>query len=511
MSIDSQTFTNFAEHLADWARDRIITRDDTYPEWKNGHNPHWRRVAQPLTRGKLVEHFSGTTTIGAYTIEPRSQAVKYVGWDVDCHADAPTPQDVVNNTTLVMGICEDLRNLGYVPIVEDSNGKGGYHIWLLLASPLPYDKAHSFGRWVAGDESIEVFPKQKTLRDYGNQLRLPGQHHKEDHWSTIWDWASRRWAEGDEAARLLLAAPTADPGKIPEEAFSYVPPTKKADGGRSTGGEADADWLSRYRGNLRTLDIVRLCEDRMTGRMSNDAFVVVCPWHDQHTTGDDFAYVWEADGETFPSFCCNHSHCSDRKLADLLACYLADQVDACCEGEFDNAARIFNLGLEATQIVGGGLESPEPRELKPSTNDSKAGVADQDDKFRQYTEAAKEPPSFTRLLTSRDLLALDLRHEFLIENVLVRGQPCIVGGKSKTLKTNIIVDAVVSWALGCHFSANFQRPKCRWQCGQEKAVPRPSENRRSESPEKKAWRSRMSMRSGFSTYPSSADANILNG
>ena len=121
---------------------------------------------------------------------------------------------------------KDLRKIGLSPIVEDSNGKGGYHVWLLLASPLPYDKAHSFGRWIAGDEEIEVFPKQKRIGDYGNQLRLPGQHHKEEHWSKIWDWSNKRWAEGDEAAQLLLSAPTADPNMIPQEAFAYVPPAE---------------------------------------------------------------------------------------------------------------------------------------------------------------------------------------------------------------------------------------------------------------------------------------------
>ena len=57
------------------------------------------------------------------------------------------------------------------------------------------------------------------------------------------------------------------------------------------------------------------------------------------------------------------------------------------------------------------------------------------------------------------MLALDLRHEFLIENVLVRGQPCIVGGKSKTLKTNIIVDAVVSLGTGLPFLGRFATKK----------------------------------------------------
>ena len=46
-----------------------------------------------------------------------------------------------------------------------------------------------------------------------------------------------------------------------------------------------------------------------------------------------------------------------------------------------------------------------------------------------------EPPAFTRLLTGAELLALDLRPRFLVRGVLVEGQPMIIGGRSKTLKT----------------------------------------------------------------------------
>ena len=51
----------------------------------------------------------------------------------------------------------------------------------------------------------------------------------------------------------------------------------------------------------------------------------------------------------------------------------------------------------------------------------------------------REPPSFTRLLTGAELLALDLRPRFLVRGVMVEGQPMIVGGRSKTLKTCLAV------------------------------------------------------------------------
>ena len=103
--------------------------------------------------------------------------------------------------------------------------------------------------------------------------------------------------------------------------------------------------------------------------MSGEAFVIVCPWHDEHTTGDDAAYVWEADGERFPTFFCNHAHCSRRTLADLLACYPPEDVDACCTDSSSEPARIVELGEKAEQIIRGGSEPSKENDLQPDEND----------------------------------------------------------------------------------------------------------------------------------------------
>lgn len=49
-----------------------------------------------------------------------------------------------------------------------------------------------------------------------------------------------------------------------------------------------------------------------------------------------------------------------------------------------------------------------------------------------------------RLLSSEELAQGDYRHSWLIENVLVQGWPCILGGPFKTLKTSLLIDLALS-------------------------------------------------------------------
>jgi hypothetical protein len=80
-----------------------------------------------------------------------------------------------------------------------------------------------------------------------------------------------------------------------------------------------------------------------------------------------------------------------------------------------------------------------------------AGIEDQ----RAEAGDGKEPLPFTKLLTGGELLALDLRPSFLVNGVLVEGQPMVVGGRSKTLKTGIACDLVVSLGSGTPFLDRF--------------------------------------------------------
>lgn len=68
---------------------------------------------------------------------------------------------------------------------------------------------------------------------------------------------------------------------------------------------------------------------------------------------------------------------------------------------------------------------------------------------------AIEPPRFTRLVTSKELVKLDLRPRFIVEGVMVAGQQMVTGGLSKVLKTSIDIDLLLSLATGTPFLGRF--------------------------------------------------------
>lgn len=65
-----------------------------------------------------------------------------------------------------------------------------------------------------------------------------------------------------------------------------------------------------------------------------------------------------------------------------------------------------------------------------------------------------EPKRF-RVLTSAELAAAEFSLEYLIKDVLVEGQPAIVGGAQKTLKTSIVSALCISLATGEPFLRQF--------------------------------------------------------
>lgn len=123
-----------------------------------------------------------------------------------------------------------------------------------------------------------------------------------------------------------------------------------------------------------------------------------CEFDSSHK-GKDAAITQEANGQL--GYRCFHDSCQGKKWTDLRRKY---------EPDFD-----------------------KPR-AKP-TNSVPAKIPEQN----------SEPVTYQRI-TAAELDAGDYRMEFLIDGTLVAGQPLIVAGGKKCLKTNILLDAAISLA-----------------------------------------------------------------
>ena len=79
----------------------------------------------------------------------------------------------------------------------------------------------------AGLPDTEVFPKQDEVTistPYGNWVRLPGKHHKRDHFTRVWDGG--KWLDGLAVHKALLAVAGDDPAKL-QTVFTAHQPTSQ--------------------------------------------------------------------------------------------------------------------------------------------------------------------------------------------------------------------------------------------------------------------------------------------
>lgn len=71
---------------------------------------------------------------------------------------------------------------------------------------------------------------------------------------------------------------------------------------------------------------------------------------------------------------------------------------------------------------------------------------------QDITGASTKPPSFSLdLITSDQFTAANYRQHFSIRRILVEGQPCVLGGPKKVLKTSLLVDLALSLGTGTPF------------------------------------------------------------
>ena len=236
----AEEWIRYAPRLAEWAMERLVNRRDVWSQYTVKPDGRIGVVMLPIkerrklgtdmvTITKLERHFSGRSPghlVGMFSISDHSTC-KWFAIDIDLHDEKVTNADeiVEANLTATLEWARRLRELGFDPMVMDSNGVGGYHIWVLLDKEYPLEQTFDFVDNIRSDwESFglqrkpECFPPKRVVGpdDLPYTLRLPGRHHTRHHYTRIYNFEfadENEWLDGGEAIEAMLAT---RPAKLPK-------------------------------------------------------------------------------------------------------------------------------------------------------------------------------------------------------------------------------------------------------------------------------------------------------
>jgi hypothetical protein len=240
-------WNNNADTLADVMWARFVNRKDVYGSYFLKDGAYSQYTDTGLTIENVREHYRNNRIIGIHSTSPDSRC-RWFAIDIDAHdGDGADPE---RNLKYALHLARKLQGMGLTAFVLESNGKGGYHVWCLLGSPVASEAVFQFVQRLVADhaehglaKAPETFPKQAAVtidQPCGNWLRLPGRHHKRDFWPRLKMFGLKiesRWLEGEAAVRALVKLKPNPPAKIlegyvksePAEAGhwnAYMPPAR---------------------------------------------------------------------------------------------------------------------------------------------------------------------------------------------------------------------------------------------------------------------------------------------
>lgn len=226
-----------AEWLTQWTDDRLVNRSDVYRGYKLPNN---RYLGEPitytkpfsedarefgsLTRGIVGEHYRGSDPgglIGLHAISIDNSSRWFV-LNVD-QKDANGAILADANAKAAFGWYDDLKLLGFRPLLLDANGAGGYHVLVCLSDEVPSQRVHAFVTdFVQNyadyglEKAPDVYPSEPEVnphRPYGSWWRLPGRHHTREFRTRIWD--GDKWLENQKVIETILSVTGDSPELIP--------------------------------------------------------------------------------------------------------------------------------------------------------------------------------------------------------------------------------------------------------------------------------------------------------
>ena len=277
-----------ASELAEWAMKYMVNRKDVWGQYsvltpseriKQGRSYKAMTLPRKDMRGKdmvtidkLTRHFASRhhhkpQIIGLHAKSKDSTSL-WLGIDIDCHdTDSVTAEDHARrNLNGALKWWKDFQTMGYDPLLIDSSGNGGYHLWVLFKEPAPTVDVYGLAKSIATtwesnnlDEEPETFPKRVKQDSLGSWFRLPGLHHTHEHYGRIWsgdDWLDNPWLEGHAAIDAII---NCVPGPAP-------PKSKKADvlprkTRRSTSAKSNVKKATARKNRFKSTGKATVCVD----------------------------------------------------------------------------------------------------------------------------------------------------------------------------------------------------------------------------------------------------------
>jgi hypothetical protein len=249
-SKDVGPWQRHAVELAEFVMAHMINRHDAWGQYspvsvrKEKGSHFWVKDAE-ISLEMLARHFRASSNRGhvmglATTVRDEGESPEcWSRWgavDLDLHEGDEGKVDAGKNCEAALAFAKRVSECGLDALVEDSNGMGGFHVWIIFNRPVPTPIVFAFLKWLIRDwqalglcKEPEVFPKQAEIgeEEFGNWLRLPGLHHTRDHRSRFYD--GERWLEGNDACLFFLSYTPVDPDLIPREARESLGPVSRPD------------------------------------------------------------------------------------------------------------------------------------------------------------------------------------------------------------------------------------------------------------------------------------------
>ncbi len=224
-----------ASELAAWAMHRLVNRTDVWGRYlkekyrgtSSTGNQKNKAITAPFRqeRGKiflqessLEKHFKakdGGGILGLHT-SASDQSSRWFAIDIDLHEEDDLSVSAEGNFVAARAWYQRLQEMGFDPVLMDSNGRGGFHLVVLLSRAMCTKSVRQFcNRLVSDfdkqglDVAPDLFPGTHGSNRYGSWLRLPGRHHTHQHFTRVYNdepHAEAIWLDGHDAIDRIVGA-----------------------------------------------------------------------------------------------------------------------------------------------------------------------------------------------------------------------------------------------------------------------------------------------------------------